>query len=511
MAVLVQSSESTVQRRTVDWDFFALVGVLAIILMIYVSNLNYNTAFVDEAIYIGNGQQALQGTSGFSAVRYMFGSYLYPVLAALAGYLFGQELIGARVLSAISITIAALAVYVLSRRLYGSLAGLAALVLFGFAANTQYVGQLATYDSLGIGLLAVAAALLVLGLTDTGPDRQEKLVFYAGVAFALSVLAKYIALLFVPALVVLLLGLLRQGDRQRVRLLQTFAAPGVLILVGYGVLFFDDLLRFVFEAGAYSSQPASQLVIVQTLINQWPYLALAIAGAVFVRASGNSSLATGTLFVAALTLPLYHIAAGNIRSLDKHIVYSLVFLLPLAGAAFAHTLTWLTGRGTAPQRSKAVQGLGVFTLVLVCFAFNYQSRQQLQQAWPNKRASIAFLATQPMPEGTTILAEGGETYALALDWNTNVTLTKTWDTGYSYKATTGDDALLAAVDDHVFDYIILDNYYTPDVSFRLEEAAIRAGYAIVHTDQQVISGSSNIITAVYASPTSNVEGGDAGH
>lgn len=483
--------------------------VLLAILAIRLIDLDYNTAFVDEAIYIINGQQALQGTSGFVAVRYMFGSYLYPVLAALFGQLFGNELLGARVLSALYTTLAAGSIYVFTRRVINPFAGVCAMIIFGFAANSRLVGQLATYDTLGVALTAVLLMLLGLSLTDDNSARQERLMFYAGVAFAASVLAKYIVLLLAPALVLVVLGLLWRCERALVwRLARAFALPVVAILFAYGTIFLDDLLRFVAGVSGFSSQPAPRAQIIQAVRDAlWPYILLALLGTtvLFIQRNREARLAAIALLVAGAILPVYHSLAGNIRSLDKHVVYSLVMLAPLCGAAVALIWQWLTRRAPQVLQGPVAQAALAAALVVGCFMAGNQTASNLKLLWPNMTLTLDVLRGLPMPQDTRVLAEGGPMYTLYLDWGDRVKMTDTWATAFSYKSLRGEPAMLAAVKDGEFEYIILDSYYTQGLSYQLGEAARNANYQIVHIHDAVISNGSTITTTIYASPNVTME------
>jgi 4-amino-4-deoxy-L-arabinose transferase-like glycosyltransferase len=485
---------------------------LAAVLLVRLVDLRYNSAFVDEAIYILNGQKALAGTSGFVGVRYMFGSYLYPVLAALFGVLFNDELLGARVLSALCSTAAAGSIYLLTRRLLGALPGLFAMLLFGFASNARLVGQLATYDTLSVGLVAVSAALLVYALTSQRADEADTLGFYAGVAFTLSVLAKYLALLMTPVLALLLLGLLLRRDWQRVRmLLRSFTPPVVVGLTAYGLIFLDDLLRFVQGVNQFASQPAPRTQIVEALeAALLPYAVLALLGAALLLITQRRRWPVALLLLlGAALIPAYHAAASNIRSMDKHIAFSLIALAPLAGYALAAPVNWLLSRRNGTREaSLALQAALALALGVGWFALHNRATSDLKLLWPNMTPTVAALRALPIGAGTSILAEGGQTYELYLDWDEDVRLTDTWTQTYTHANLRGDEALLAAVEDAAFDYVVLDSYFTQGLSYRLARVAEDAGYQVIFQDQAPISNGSVITITIYAAPVAAGETDD---
>lgn len=523
MTILMKRLSAISIRNTLPWLEISTIAVLLAILFVRLIDLQYNAAFVDEAIYITNGQQALNGTSGFVGVRYMFGSYLYPVLAASFGYLLGDQVIGARVLSALSTTGAALAVYVMTRRIFGGLAGVLAMACFGFAASTRLIGQLATYDTLGVGLTAIAAALLVLGLTEPEDAPAERQLFLSSVIFALAVLTKYIALLLTPTLALLFGLLLLRRDWRRVhRLMRSFALPMLLILGTYGMVFLDDLLLFVQSVRQLSSQPAPRQEILQAIKDAlWQLSALGIAGvAAFVvlpptmarhmmpddsvglMRTWSTRVGVAMLLAsAALTLPTYHFAATNIRSMDKHIAYTLIFVTPLAGYALTTLFRLATWSLPARLRGSATQALFVVVCAVGSFAHDQSQTELLKHLWPNEQATLTVLGRLPMPTGTQVLAEGGTTYAMYLGWGNRVRLSDTWATSYQYKSQNGTAALETAIRDRTFAYITLNRFYTPETSARLDQVARESGYREIARNSVGISNGSQITTTVFANPS----------
>ena len=64
-------------RISLDTVLFLLL--LLIIFFIRITNLNYNTLFVDEAIYATVGKNVWSGVLSQNATSWMYGSYLYPL------------------------------------------------------------------------------------------------------------------------------------------------------------------------------------------------------------------------------------------------------------------------------------------------------------------------------------------------------------------------------------------------------------------------------------------------
>ena len=500
--------ERPVQAQTVSIDIRFLTGeavsvslVLAAALLIRLLNLHYNTAFVDEAIYIVNGQQALRGTSGFVALNYMFGSYLYPVVAALFGYVTGAELWGARLLSALASTGAILAVYLATRPLLQHGAALLAAVVFGFAGASVFVGRLATYDVLGIALLAASLALLVHGFKSQDAERRANLFFYASVSIALSFLSKYIVAVFAPLFLLLGLGLLVQRRcGLLMQLLKFFVLPAAAILAAYGVLFADKLALLFVGVSTYASQ-ASTLAEIRAGLQEvllLPAGVAAVGAVLLLRSRGAEHRAVaGLCLLGGALLPAYHLYSQNIRSMDKHLVYALLFLAPLAGWAL-HRFFWPLQR-RLPPRWRVAFSTG---LAIACMAGSLQlfanQTDAMEQNWPHAQETVDFLATLPLDEESFILAEGAPTYNLYLNWSDNVQFIDTWSTFFTYKEQAGEAAMEQAIREQFFDYLVFDSYYTRDLTYQLETAAQAAGYRVAHSDSETIAGGATFVIRVYA-------------
>lgn len=456
--------------------------VLFAVFLSRVADPGYNTAFVDEAIYLSIGQRVLQGNFYDNALQWLFGSYLYPVLVALANNLFDAGLIGARILSALLSTAATLSIFLLTRRLFHDIAALLAMLFFGFAGVSMFVGTLATYDSLGIALLATAAALLAYGLTSNNPRAQRRYYFLAALLFTASVLSKYIALAFLPSLGLLMgLYLLEKRWSQLWRLSLYFILPVGLLFGLYCWMTFEHLAIFFAEFGKHSVETASRPAILELMSDSIRVpLLLGLIGVAsgFRCASRWQRVAVLILLAAGLTLPVMHFLTANMRSLDKSLVYALLFIAPLAGVGTYQLWGWFQRH----IHGRFSHGL-VFALCSLYLLLAFQVWQDqfwgLQRSWPDAGPVLAFLAEVPVSPETHILAEGGPIYDYHLDWGNQTNLLNTWDLHFRYGDAQGEAAMALAVAEQHFDYLIFDGYFTPELNDRLKAIAWQAGYEVV--------------------------------
>src|SRR5258706_15739508 len=125
---------------------------MTLIFLVRVTNIQYNTLFVDEAIYSNLGEETLQGVFIQAGTGWIFGSYLYPSTAAIANKLGG--VVGFRLYSAVLVTIAAWFVYLAARQVFDRQAALWTLLLFGLTGVSISLGQFAVIDVMCVPLLA---------------------------------------------------------------------------------------------------------------------------------------------------------------------------------------------------------------------------------------------------------------------------------------------------------------------------------------------------------------------
>src|SRR5574341_6599 len=93
-------------RPLINLEAGLAVFLLGIVFAIRITNLHYNTLFVDEAIYATVGREILSGHDLQASASWMFGSYLYPIVAALTNSAAG--VVGMRGLSAVLSTVSVL-------------------------------------------------------------------------------------------------------------------------------------------------------------------------------------------------------------------------------------------------------------------------------------------------------------------------------------------------------------------------------------------------------------------
>jgi 4-amino-4-deoxy-L-arabinose transferase-like glycosyltransferase len=484
---------------------FALL--LGLTFLLRFSGTPANTLFYDEAVNATLGNEALAGDFTQNATAWTFGSYLYPVTVAAANRLAGET--GIRALCAVLSTLTGLFIFLTTLRLFNVSAALWALALFALSGASISLGTLAVYDSLGVPLMALGLYLVVLSAFENG-EKQYALLAGGGLAAALSVLSKYIGVLFLPALF-LAAFMLYLSQRRALLPLIILVGIAALVLAAYLALNLDALAQLWQNRNTLLNVPGERLFIIQTIVSEvGPIVALAMLGMVLLPASNlyidrtwRASLIflvlLPCLLLCTLSAPLYQIVTRNIQSLWKHTVYASVFLLPLAGFTLAIVIDSLRshrGTGFAGMR---LLGAGATALGLIWFAnFGLDRHWGFQHSWPNVSGAVNFLRTSPPTLKTRMLAEESAVYEYYFDLGAGDR--DVWSNTFylEYRLHSDLDGMLMAIRDHYFDTVLLDDYYTPEKNQAIEQGLKDAGYSLVYRDPvQTLSTGQRISIRIY--------------
>ncbi len=419
-----------------------------------------NTAFQDEGLYIYAGEQIwqhwLHGLPLLDNYSYYFSGYpyVYPIIAGPLDMLGGLEL--ARFFSLVCMLIVTACGYYVTKNLFDQKSAVFAAIFLVCQGPVLFLSRLATYDPFCLCLVAVGMALAVNASQAQRPWRALSIGPFLVLAFG----AKYAALLFIPPVLAILAlcTLLRWGwISMLVR-----GTLGVLSLVVVGtlaamvVIHFDPSMlhairdtttnRVVYNQ--YSRLVLAQVVVAIAGLSY----ALGLAGLVFARK--KHLLIALLLLGSALLVPAYHIYKAELISLEKHLGYSMFFLMPVAGYALAS----LSGfrRVFAPGR----YWFSGVAICLILFLVGTGVAQNLYSRWPSATELTNAFETQVRTASGHYLAEQRDVLRY---YTRDNTYTWQWISPYFFEYTDkqghyyqGEEAYLKAVNDGYFDLIELD-------------------------------------------------------
>jgi 4-amino-4-deoxy-L-arabinose transferase-like glycosyltransferase len=433
-----------------------------------------NTAFQDEALYIYAGEQIwqhwLHGLPLLDNYSYYFSGYpyVYPIIAGPLDMLGGLEL--ARSFSLVCMLIVTACGYYVTKQLFNQKSAVFAAIFFVCQGPVLFLSRLATYDPLCICLVAVAAALAVNACQAQRPWRALGI----GPLLVLAFGAKYAALLFMPpVLAILALCTLLRWGWISMLVRGTLGALSLCVvgtLAAIVVLHFDPSMLHALVnsttnrivAGVYSRVALAGHVVEMVGLSY----AVGLAGLVFAR---KKHLLIVLLFLgSALLVPAYHIYKAELISLDKHLGFSMFFVMPVAGYALAS----LSGFRWAFSPGR--YWLAGVAICLMLFLVGTGKAQNMYSSWPSTTDLAYVFKTQMRPGGGRFLAEQYEVSQYNLR---DVTYTWQW-TGLDFFAYTdkqghyyvGPEAYVKAINDGYFDIIQLNYGYDIQTALLISHA-----------------------------------------
>lgn len=458
------------------------------------------TAFQDEALYLDAGHQILNSWRHGNPITEDFGSYfsgspyVYPPLGALADTAGG--LAGARLFSLVCCVITTALIASVGRCLYGQTAGVAGAAAFILSGPVIFVGHFATYDAMALMLLVAGLATGLSAAENSRRGRAGLLASCSGFLLAGAVVTKYVAALFVPSILLLILMTVFRmarspapdfpgGRRYResavrvrsagrllcVALGMTVGAVGVvgcwLWLTGTGQL--SGLVTTTLSRKALG--PTSPVEVARQGL-EWaaPTLLVAIVGMVLV---GRRRPALTALLLLSSLLPIiFQARSGELTSLHKHVAFGLVFAAPLAGAGVAFILGRIELYDS--RRQLAPRLLAVSLAAVMLLASGVRNAHELFRGWADSKPLTALLKTQVRFGSGHYLVEESEVpryylEGLTAPWQWSGTYFLYYQDPRNGAAYTGLDAYRHALTDRYFDVVVLRFGPTATLDWQIQD------------------------------------------
>lgn len=346
--------------------------------LITVLNLNYNSIYMDEAIPILIGQQLLAGEP-CPGCPYMTGSvFVQPVFMAFGDSMGGLN--GARIMNAFFGLALTVVVFLTARLLFDERIGFIAATIFIFSGQTLYLMKLATYDMIAAFFLGMAFLMLVVSTkTGPGPWRTFALLEAAAVLFIASV-TKYLLPVFVPFLA--LCAVLRHGMR---RTLLLYAAPVAVLLILY-YLFAPYAPRAEIMGQVRSARSLTQLPLSTLLDWCLRWISLAYLLAFFGLFHQKWRVPAIALIVLSTPIILVHVATRSEQSVNKNMIFALVFLAPAAAIG----VDYIAGLFSMRSASRPVRTLFTVAVLVVFWAYGFNNLKWLEKQYPDTSRIIEF-------------------------------------------------------------------------------------------------------------------------
>jgi len=440
--------------KTLIFAGFIFMAILRLI------NLNYNSPFRDEAIYIVLGKLGIIEGDWWSygSQNWLGGSlYVYPVMSGLAYQLFG--LLGSRLLSVIFSLFTIIFVIKIANLLLIKkaknikfLTSLLILFLLGGSTISLYISRLATYDSCAYFFFFSALFYLLKNL-QVKVNLNGKLFFLSSALFFLSAMAKFTVLLYLPFV---FLYAYSKAKLSRTRFnfwRKYFAYPLIFALAIFGLLNLKSL--YVFYQLQASRKDGDFWGLIRyfwqlTRLN-WYFFLPATLG-LMIKKQWRLWLA---LSFSSILIFVTHLINLRLATLDKHSFLTITFLTILSAIGITYLYSLLK------KSWQKILSLTVLVLTLVSYLkVSYQQSLKYNYLWPNTDRLNSFLSVV-VKKDERILTEEGPAVILSAyspDCAYNIT-TFDW---INYKNNLSLNSYADSVKDSYYDYIELNNNYLPE-------------------------------------------------
>jgi 4-amino-4-deoxy-L-arabinose transferase-like glycosyltransferase len=437
-----------------------LVVILAVQAALSIRLMGTNTAFEDEALYLWAGHLEwahwLHGTTIPEFPTYFSGApVVYPVLGAIADGLGG--LVAARLLSLLFMLGATIALWSVTRRLYGPAGAFFAAAGWAFLAPTARLGAFATYDAMALFLLALAAWFATSGI---GRRDATRWMLAAALTLTLANVTKYASALFDPVVIgmAVLTGYPAPGGKGALRrgaFLAAITIELIIVLLQIGRGWYVDGIE-----QTTLTRHAGGTPVATVLLSSWDWTSYIVVAAVLAavlclattRAAPTRMLVV-MLAATAFLVPAQQARIHTLTSLSKHVDFGAWF----AAIAIGYGVSRLGAVAAHPARRRLLAAAGVAGLAVAPLAGLSQAASLYD--WPGAANLIPVLDRMVRP-GDRVLADNAPTleyYLPQVRW-------QQWSSVYGITLPSGrrvaeeSDSLAPyqrALDRHYFRFVVL--------------------------------------------------------
>jgi len=385
--------------------------LLASIVLLGLVILRFDHGFVaghmDEYDYLFVGRLLLDGQN-WPTHTYIFGWDLNWYLYGLADK-FLNGLAGARLLASIFGLLSLLGFYWFTLELWRDHhTALIATLLLALDAAHRFTSQLATYDIISFTLLVWSLPLLLLMCRQPSKNTPPMLILVSATLLVAAALSKYTVALYLPVI-----GMLILVVSPRLAL----AGGGIVMIamLTYGHIHADQL-RILYDIqiqGAHEVNSSYSHVLLRIGRQIGPTIAVALlVYLTVIRFRPGDQPKILSLIVLSLLFPAYHLISQNVISLQKHLLYSNMFLLPIIAYAISALFviheplkTSENDAGTKQfQRTKAYSLTALVLLMIGMYGVSNQSNFiTMQNSYPDVGDVIAF--SEEMNDTSRVLSE----------------------------------------------------------------------------------------------------------
>ncbi|MEW6053590.1 MAG: glycosyltransferase family 39 protein [Nitrospirota bacterium] len=424
-------------------------------------HLTYGSVSYMEAMNIFTGRQVLSGNFGFEPLMNLGSSLIQPPLAAIgdaAGGLYGARAVS--MLFGIALT---WIIYLTAGILFTEKKGRLSALLFLFTGTAVFVSVSATGDIIAAFFLGISFYLILLS-----EKKQSAILLLAGAsALFLASVTKYIAVIYLLSFLVFVFWRF-----PLLRALVFFFLPLAALLSLYGTLVLYPAMESVIRSYLTTYQQIPFPVPDAAGWNlQWvemPYL-LAIFG-MFHKEKGKDAI---MLTIFSTPIFLLYFLNGTEQSIDKNMIFSLVFLIHAAALGVDHMGSLFSSNVPASW----VKPFFTTAVLIVIWVFGIKQIAWFEQQYANLTPVITFLQ-QKGHNGMTVVLDSSARYQ---DYVYRYSLEKQFPSARFIPAPFNDndkrDEVLAAAQP---DFVIFNEFYVGTYFWKVPIYYYDKGFALVN-------------------------------
>jgi hypothetical protein len=369
-----------------------LLLILLYGLAISVFDLDYNSVFIDEAFQITMGKELLAGGPCLGCPHHTGSVMIWPVLAAIADSAGGIHAV--RILNVFIGLALIVIVYATAGVLFGEGLGLIAAALFLCTGQTLYLMKLGTYDMIAAFFLGASFFMFVVSTKAEARWHRNAVLVFGSAAIFLASITKYILPVFVPALV--LYVFFKHGFR---RTLVFCVVP--LIVLGALYLGFD---RYAPRAQVFGQvETYANIKVSLETIFDWAFRWIALVLLLAVFGAFHEKHGRTAIVLIALSSPILilHLASRAEQSVNKNMIFALVFLTPAAALGVDH-MAKIFSFGT---KSRIVRAFFTAAILVIFWAYGLYNLRWLERQYPDVTPVIEFFEAKGF-DGMTVAFNG---------------------------------------------------------------------------------------------------------
>lgn len=381
-----------------------LAGLLAYGLVMSAAKIDYNSVFVDEAYHIVMGRQLRAGVDCPGCAAHTGSVMTWPLLASYGDDLGGIH--GARGINIVLGLLLTLCVYLTARMLFGRELGLIAAAILLLSGQVLYLMKLATYDMTAAFFLGAAmTAFVAAGRVGRGPYEGAALA--AGtILLCLAAVTKYLLPAFIPFFLVWVI--VRHGIARTVLFFLVPLAAFMLLFFWYTPYPPNPQVIYQIE----QVQEVSRLPMRTLLDWTFRWLALALLLSAFGLFHDRHRRTAAMLIVLSTPILLIHLATRAEHSVNKNVVFSLIFLAPAAALGIDHIVHLFSMREANP----ALRRFFTASILAIACVYGINNLRWLEKQHPDVTPVIEFFERSGF-DGMTVATNGwdGVLYEYALE------------------------------------------------------------------------------------------------